>query len=105
MDIHSITIKKKVYKDLLDQTFEQERNLETLIEIARDSSSKLTVDVGRRLQKQLTNYQDRLVDVKMFISDRLAKYNRFEKTLTEFEVEDCLICMRQREKEMLLLFF
>lgn len=88
MDIHSITSKKKVYKDLLDQTFEQERNLETLNELARESYSKLTIDVSRRLQQELINYKDRLLDIKMFLTDRLAKYNRYEKTLTEFEVKD-----------------
>ena len=88
MDIHSITIKKKVYKDLLDQTFEQEHNLETLNELTRESYSKLTDDVTRRLQKELSNYRDRLLDIKMFLSDRLAKYNRYEKTLTEFEVNE-----------------
>lgn len=88
VDIHSITSKKKVYKDLLDQTFEQERNLETLNELARESYSKLTIDVSRRLQQELINYKDRLLDIKMFLTDRLAKYNRYEKTLTEFEVKD-----------------
>ncbi len=86
VDIHSIVSKKKVYKDLLDQTFEQEHNLETLNEIAREYFSKLTSDVSRRLQEEITNYQDRLYDVKMFLSDRLAKYTRLEKTFTDFEV-------------------
>jgi hypothetical protein len=80
-------VKKKVYKDLLDQTFEQEHNLETLNEMSREYYSKLTLDVSRRLQQELTNYQDRLHDIKMFLSDRLAKYNRVEKTLTDFEVK------------------
>ena len=88
LDIHSISAKRKVYKDLLDQTFEQERNLEILNEIARESYSKLTTDVSRRLQQQLTNYQDRVLDIKMFLSDRIAKYTRLEKALSEFEVED-----------------
>ncbi len=101
VDIHSITIKKKVYKDLLDQTFEQERNLETLNEITRESYSKLTIDVSRRLQQELTNYQDRLLDIKMFLSDRLAKYNRFEKTLTDFEVKTN---SRMKVKIILLIF-
>ena len=87
VDIHSINAKKKVYKDLLDQTFEQEHNLETLNEIAREWFSKLTIDVSRRLQQEITNYQDRLSYVKMFLSDRLAKYSRLEKTLTDFEVK------------------
>jgi hypothetical protein len=87
VDIHSINVKKKVYKDLLDQTFEQEHNLETLNEITREWYSKLTIDVSRRLQQELTNYQDRLSDVKMFLSDRLAKFTRFEKVLTDFEVK------------------
>ncbi len=87
VDIHSINVKKKVYKDLLDQTFEQEHNLETLNELTREYSSKLTIDISRRLQQEITNYQDRLYDVKMFLSDRLAKYNRLDKTLTDFEVK------------------
>lgn len=96
VDIHTITIKKKVYKDLLDQTFEQERNLETLNELARESYSKLTIDVSRRLQQELINYKDRLLDIKMFLTDRLAKYNRYEKTLTEFEVKGIA---RKRERQ------
>lgn len=87
VDIHSINVKRKVYKDLLDQTFEQERNLETLNEIVREYSSKLNVDVTQRLQHELTNYQDRLLDIKMFLSDRIAIYNRLDKTLTDFQVE------------------
>jgi hypothetical protein len=47
---------------------------------------KLTVDVSRRLQEELKNYQDRLYDVKMFLSERLTKYNRVGKTLSDFEV-------------------
>ena len=99
VDIHSITIKKKVYKDLLDQTFEQERNLETLNELARESYSKLTIDVSRRLQQELINYKDRLLDIKMFLTDRLAKYHRYEKTLTEFEVKE----LPEREKKFFCL--
>jgi hypothetical protein len=70
----------------LDQTFEQEHNFESLNEILREHSSKLTIDVTRRLQQELTNYQERLSDVKMFLSERLAKYSRLEKTLSDFEV-------------------
>jgi hypothetical protein len=86
VDIHAINAKKKAYKDLLDQTFEQEHNLESLNEIVREYYSKLTADVSRRLQGELTNYQERLYDVKMFLSERLAKYNRLDKTLSDFEV-------------------
>ena len=87
VDIHAINTKKKAYKDLLDQTFEQEHNLESLHEeIAREYYSKLTVDVSRRLQGELNNYQERLYDVKMFLSERLAKYSRLDKTLSDFEV-------------------
>ncbi len=91
VDIHSINVKKKVYKDLLDQTFEQEHNLETLNEITREYYSKLSIDVSRRLQQEITNYQDRLQDIKMFLSDRLAKYTRIHKTLTDFEVKKFFI--------------
>jgi hypothetical protein len=90
-DIHAINAKKKVYKDLLDQTFEQEHNFESLNEILREHSSKLTIDVTRRLQQEITNYQERLSDVKMFLSERLAKYSRLEKTLSDFEVRFDLI--------------
>ncbi len=85
-DIHAINAKKKVYKDLLDQTFEQEHNLESLNEIIREHHSKLTIDINRRLQQELTNYHERLNDIKMFLSERLAKYTRLEKTLSDFEV-------------------
>lgn len=85
-DIHAINAKKKAYKDLLDQTFEQEHNLESLNELIREHNSKLTIDVNRRLQQELINYQERLSDIKMFLSERLAKYNRLEKTLSDFEV-------------------
>jgi hypothetical protein len=53
---------------------------------ARELHPKLTVDVSRRLQEELKNYQDRLYDVKMFLSERLTKYNRVGKTLSDFEV-------------------
>jgi hypothetical protein len=53
---------------------------------ARELYPKLSVDVSRRLQEELKNYQDRLYDVKMFLSERLAKYNRVGKTLSDFEV-------------------
>lgn len=86
LDIHATNAKKKAYKDLLDQTFEQEHNLEILNDTARDYYPKLSFDVSRRLQGELTNYQERLYDIKMFLSERLAKYNRLDKTLSDFEV-------------------
>ncbi len=82
----AIDAKKKVYKDLLDQTLEQEHTMEQLNINAKEFSSKLTIDLNRRLQEELTNYRDRLYDVKMFLSERLAKYNRADKTLSDFEV-------------------
>ncbi|CAF5085915.1 unnamed protein product, partial [Rotaria sp. Silwood1] len=84
-DLQAIDAKKKIYKDLLDQTLEQEHTMEELNVIAREYYSKLSIDISRRLQEELTNYQDRLYDVKMFLSERLAKYNRADKTLSDFE--------------------
>jgi hypothetical protein len=75
-----------VYKDLLDQTLEQEHVMEELNNTAKEYYPKLTIDISRRLQEELKNYQDRLYDVKMFLSERLAKYNRVDKTLSDFEV-------------------
>jgi hypothetical protein len=86
VDLQTIDGKKKMYKDLLDQTYEQEHLMEQLNINAKESYPKLTVDISRRLQEELTNYQDRLYDVKMFLSERLAKYNRVDKTLSDFEV-------------------
>lgn len=85
-DSHTINTKKKVYKDLLEQTCEQERNLETLNKIANEYYSKLTIEVTRRVQDELINYRDRLNDIKMFLSERLAKCHSVEKKLNEFEV-------------------
>ncbi|CAF3672349.1 unnamed protein product [Rotaria sordida] len=84
-DLQAIDAKKKIYKDLLDQTLEREHIMEELNVIARESYSKLPIDISRRLQEELTNYQDRLYDIKMFLSERLAKYNRVDKTLADFE--------------------
>jgi hypothetical protein len=81
-------VKKKVYKDLIDQTFEQERNLAYLNEISREYYPKLTIEISRRLQEELINYQDRLNDVKMFLSEHLATYNKLGKTLTDYQVRD-----------------
>ena len=47
-DLHAINAKKKVYKDLLDQTFEQEHNLEYLTDTAREYYPKLSIDICRR---------------------------------------------------------
>jgi hypothetical protein len=86
IDLQAIDGKKKFYKDLLDQTLEYEHIIEQLNINARDYYPKLTIDISRRLQEELTNYQDRLYDVKMFLSERLAKYSRVDKTLSDFEV-------------------
>jgi len=86
VDLQAIDAKKKIYKDLLDQTLEQEHFMEQLNVTAREYYPKLTIDISRRLQEELKNYQDRLYDVKMFLSERLAKYNRVDKTLSDFEV-------------------
>ena len=104
-DINSILSKKKIYKDLLDQTFEQEHNLEVLNEIAREYYSKVTIDVSRHIQSELTNYHDRLSDVKMFLSECLTKYNRLEKTLTEFEVKKNEFCLKSIDRRMFVCFF
>jgi len=53
---------------------------------SREYYPKLTIDISRRLQEELTNYQDRLYDVKMFLSERLAKSNLVHKSLSDFEV-------------------
>ncbi|CAM2708186.1 unnamed protein product [Rotaria socialis] len=84
-DLHAINAKKKVYKELLEQTFEQERNLESLNKIATEHYSKLTIDITRRVQEELINYRDRLNDLKMFLSDRLTKCNNLDKILNDFE--------------------
>ena len=86
VDLQAIDAKKKMYKELLDQTLEQEHLMEQLNVTAREYYPKLAIDTSRRLQEELTNYQDRLYDVKMFLSERLAKYNRVDKTLSDFEV-------------------
>ena len=86
VDLQAIDAKKKIYKDLLDQTLEQEHLMEQVSITAREFYSRTTIDNSRRVQEELTNYQDRLYDVKMFLSERLAKYNRLDKTLSEFEV-------------------
>lgn len=85
-DLQIIDQRKKVYKELMDQTLEQERVMEDLNLHAREYYVKLPVDAARRLQEELVNYQDRLYDVKMFLTERLAKYNRADKMLSEFEV-------------------
>lgn len=87
VDLKAIDAKKKVYKNLLDQTLEQEHVMEQMKAQAREFYTKTSTDQSRRLQEELTNYQDRLYDAKMFLSERLAKYNRLDKTLSEFEVK------------------
>ncbi|CAF1587705.1 unnamed protein product [Rotaria magnacalcarata] len=84
-DLQVIDAKKKMYKDLLEQTLERERTMEELNINAREQYTKLPVDAARRLQEELNNYQDRLYDVKMFLTERLTKYSRVDKTLTDFE--------------------
>ena len=92
-DSQALNNKKKIYKDLLDQTTDQEQLMEQLRGTVKELYSKLTGDSSRRLQEELTNYHDRLYDVKMFLSERLTKYNRVDQTLTEFQV-DVLACPR-----------
>lgn len=87
VDLKAIDAKKKFYKNLLDQTLEQEHVMEQLNAQAREFYTKSSIDQSRRLQEELNNYQDRLYDAKMFLSERLAKYNRLDKTLSEFEVK------------------
>ncbi|CAF3702214.1 unnamed protein product [Rotaria socialis] len=84
-DLQVIDAKKKMYKDLLDQTLERERTMEELNLNAREQYTKVPADAARRLQEELNNYQDRLYDVKMFLTERLTKYSRVDKTLTDFE--------------------
>lgn len=86
VDLQAIDGKKKFYKNLLDQTLEQEHSMEELKKTSKEYYPKLTIDISRRLQEELTNYQDRFYDVKLFLSERLAKYNRLDKTLSDFEV-------------------
>lgn len=86
VDLNAINAKRRVYKDLFDQTLEQERNLVILNEATRDFTSKLSVEHFRHLQEELINYENRLNDIKMFLSNALAKCSRFEQTLSEFEV-------------------
>ena len=100
LDLQAIDAKKKVYKDLLDQTLEQEQSMQELTLQTREFYSRTTVDVSRRLQEELTNYQDRLYDVKMFLSERLAKYNRLDKTLSDFEVRRTM-----RKRTMIIWIF
>lgn len=63
-----------------------EHLMEFLNGTVRDYQVKLTVESHRRLQEELTNYKDRLYDVKMFLTERLTKYNRIDQTLTKFQV-------------------
>ena len=86
-DSQALNNKKKLYKDLLDQTSDQEQLMDQLNGTVKELYPKLTIDSSRRLQEELTNYKDRLYDVKQFLSERLAKYSRVDQTLTEFQVE------------------
>ena len=86
VDTNAINKKRRFYKDLLDQTLEQEHHLESLNTLSRDYTSKLTYDQNRHLQDELLHYRHRLNDIKMFLSDALTKYQRYENCLTEFEV-------------------
>ncbi|CAF3003132.1 unnamed protein product [Rotaria sp. Silwood2] len=101
-DIHSINMKKKVYKDLLDQTFEQEHNLESLNKIANEYYSKLTIEVTRLLKEELNNYRDRLNDIKMFLSERLTKSSNLDKALNDFEsgIEEVKIWIRTTQTRL-----
>lgn len=85
-DAQAIQNRKKNYKDLLEQTLDQEQRLENLNKMMNEFNNQLTVDSHRRLQEELTNYSDRLYDVKMFLSERLTKCNRLDQTLAEFQV-------------------
>lgn len=89
-DSQALNNKKKLYKDLLDQTSDQEQLMDQLNGTVKELYPKLTIDSSRRLQEELTNYKDRLYDVKQFLSERLAKYSRVDQTLTEFQVESFL---------------
>ncbi|CAF3430971.1 unnamed protein product [Rotaria sp. Silwood1] len=102
INIHAINMKKKVYKDLLDQTFEQEHHLESLNKIANEYYSKLTIDVSRRLEEELINYRDRLNDIKMFLSDRLTKSTNLDKTLNDFEsgIEEVRVWIRNAQTRL-----
>ncbi|CAF4529953.1 unnamed protein product [Rotaria sp. Silwood2] len=51
-DLQTINAKKKIYKDLFDQTVEQEHIMEELNVIAREYYSKLSIDISRRLQEE-----------------------------------------------------
>ena len=87
VDLNAINTKRRIYKDLFDQSNEQEHHLQTLKEQTRDYISKLSLEHSRHLQDDLLSYQQRLDDVKMFLSNALTKCHRFEKTLTDFEVK------------------
>lgn len=102
-DAQAIQNRKKNYKDLLDQTLDQEHRLENLNKMMNEFSSQLTVDSHRRLQEELTNYNDRLYDVKMFLSERLTKCHRLDQTLTEFQVNSMNFV--SKKKTFVFLFF
>lgn len=89
-DIASINTKRRVYKELLDQTMQQEHHLQSLNELARDYTTKLTYEQNRHLKDELINYGHRLNDIKMFLTNALTRCNGLEKSMTDFEVKHCL---------------
>ena len=98
VDSHAINVKKRIYQDLLDQTFEHEHHLESLNEMAREHYRTLSAEQSRQLQEELIGYRHRLHDVKMFLSRRLTDCSRVEKTLGDFEVRCQRFCTK-RESE------
>ncbi|CAF0755155.1 unnamed protein product, partial [Didymodactylos carnosus] len=101
-DNQAIEQKKIFYKDLLDQTFEQERTMEYLNTTANEYYEKLPYDIRRELQVELQNFQYRLYDIKTFLSERLTKYNKLHKMLSDFErgVEDVRHWMRTAQSRL-----
>lgn len=105
-DLTSIENKRKNYKELLNQTLDYEHLMEFLKGSFADFQVKLSNESCRRLQEELSNYQDRLYDVKIFLSERLTKYNRIDKTLSQFQVSFCFslifksICFRFFKKDV-----
>jgi len=102
LDLNAINAKRRVYKDLFDQANEHEHNLESLRDLSRDFYTKLTVEQNRHLQDDLLDYQHRLNEVKIFLSNALTKCHRFEKTLTDFErsIEEVQIWIQTTQKKL-----
>lgn len=105
LDLNAINAKRRVYKDLFDQANEHEHNLESLRDQSRDFYTKLTVEQNRHLQDDLLDYQHRLNEVKIFLSNALTKCHRFEKTLTDFEVKQPNFSFRSSSTNNFFLFF